>query len=318
MFDSRKKLVLALLGAWIVLSAVGVLLSTSHVISPRLEAMVSKSLASDAALASLTPRFQGLTGSFTGTVASVEQLERAYALAEEVLPMGSFQRQPAGLFLPPPATLPAAEEAAPATKPALVPAATEPVVVPQPPAPAVPVSSPTQTVADVSEPAPPPQMVASPAAPDALPVAPPQPPEGAGEQPVSAPAAAPGNEAALASEPAAPSPQPREVDEWTGTVFFAPDSSALHDSQLPILRRIAEDSQSRPDFRLRIISFADPRGDREFNTWLSQRRGDRVRNELSRLGVPLQVEVAVDFESDHSPVLENAEIQRRVELRYIR
>lgn len=317
MFDSRKKLVLALFGAWIVLSAVGVLLSTSHVISPRLEAIVSKSLASDAALASLTPRFQGLTGSFTGTVASVEQLERAYALADEVLPMGAFRRQPAGLFVPPPAKLPAAEEAAPATKPA--PAATEPAIVAQPPpAPAPPVPSPTQTVADVSEPAPPPQIVTSPTAPDALPVSLPQQPVGAVEQPVSPLAAVPGNEAALASEPAAPLPKPREVDEWTGTVFFAPDSSTLHDSQLPILRRIAEDSQSRPDFRLRIISFADPRGDREFNTWLSQRRGDRVRNELSRLGVPLQVEVAVDFESDHSPVLENAEIQRRVELRYIR
>lgn len=342
MFDFRKKLALALLAAWIALFALGALLFAPQVISPRLEAAVSKALASDAALASLTPHFQGFTGSFSGRVASVEQLERAYALANEALPIGSLRRQPDGLLVPAPVKAPASPEptAAPPSPPAL-PATPEPAPAQtvaqatETPA-ASPVKSPTapepppaQTVTQATEAPAAASPVMSPAAPEpalaqtvaqateASPAAPTTAPAPQIEAPMSAPEPAAGNEAALPSQ-AMPQPKAREVDEWTGTVFFAPDSSTLQESQLPILRRIAEDCRSRTDFRLRVISFADPRGDRDFNSWLSQRRADRVRAELSRLGVQLSVEVAVDFESDHSPVLENPEIQRRVELRYIR
>lgn len=332
MFEDRNKPSLVFLFAWILLTAVGGTLSLPNIVSPRLEAVARQALASDPSLTSLTPHFHGLKGWFSGTVSSADLLEKAYALAEPALPAGSFRRQPVEDFLPAPATLP--DE--PASPP------------PSPPAPALPapvsLAAADSPPVDTSKSEPLIATSATPPAPETPPAPAPVP-----APPATAPASEPGDLPDVASipgsrplvyipeewaddsaakmpaaQPPPPAPAPASSDaaaekhEWTGTVFFEPNSSTLHDSQLPILRRIAADSHSRTGSRLRILSFADPRGDPEFNTWLSRRRSERIRAELAQLGIDLEVEVAVDREPETSPILENPGIQRRVELHYVK
>ena len=362
MFEDGKKLVFGFLLAWVALFALCATFAIPQFVSPRLESVAREALRADTSLSSLTPHFKGLTGSFTGTLASAEQLERAYALAAPALPVGSFLRQPPEHFVLPQPSVPVAlvsdtpvaapkdseasslpvsaepaqalESTPPSAVPVSIPVTTQVASAP-PPAPSVPMEpapAPAQIAPEppVAAPAPapstasatitdsPPILLASSSGPASAPIeaAAPSP-----STPTPAPVVAdPAPPVATADSPvAAPvSSSPREVDEWTGTVFFQTDSSNLQDSQLPILKRIVEDSKSRPDYRLRIVGFADPRGDQDFNTWLSRRRAARVQSELAQLGVNLPVELAVDLESPNSPILDNPEIQRRVELRYIK
>jgi len=340
MFEARNYLVFAAVLAWCLLFAGLATVSSKRTVAPRLEAQAREALPRKAAFADLKPRFRGFTGWFSGTVPTTADLQEAQTIVANAVPVHRFHAQSGQALLAAPepsSTDPAASATAShGDKPAPA-SASEP----SPPADAVPESLPVALTTEnpplpnkehprnEGSPEPEPDIAASnsspppartpPVAPPAAPAAPPSEPKNLAYVPEEwdedwgQPGEAPAD-----PESEEPASTPPEIDEWAATIQFQSNSSQLSEKARRKLRSIVESSRERPDQRLHIVSYSDPRGDRAFNTWLGERRAHRIRRELSRMGASLDMEVYVEFEESSSPRLELPKVERRVEIRFVR
>jgi outer membrane protein OmpA-like peptidoglycan-associated protein len=78
---------------------------------------------------------------------------------------------------------------------------------------------------------------------------------------------------------------PRVVD--TLDVYFGFDRSDLDDGAQTALLAIVKELQANPGLTVELVGFTDPKGAREYNYQLSQRRVDAVRRFLVEKGVGL-------------------------------
>ncbi len=69
------------------------------------------------------------------------------------------------------------------------------------------------------------------------------------------------------------------------TVYFDFDSDVIKADYLPILQANADYLKKHSDARILIAGNTDPRGSREYNIGLAQRRADVVRQRLVMMGV---------------------------------
>lgn len=112
-------------------------------------------------------------------------------------------------------------------------------------------------------------------------------------------------------------PVPRRV-VLEETVQFEFDTAIVRGASYPVLDDVARLLRDHPEYRrVSIVGHADYQGDAEANLRLSQRRAERVRDELIRRGVdPARLVVSAVGESDPlvegRRVLDNR-INRRVE-----
>jgi outer membrane protein OmpA-like peptidoglycan-associated protein len=99
--------------------------------------------------------------------------------------------------------------------------------------------------------------------------------------PAPAPAPPPRPQAQAAAPTPAPAPVPRNY-----LVFFDHDSSQLTSAARSIIATAANNSKTAGTTRIVATGHTDRSGSDAYNQGLSQRRGDAVKGELVRLGVP--------------------------------
>ena len=70
--------------------------------------------------------------------------------------------------------------------------------------------------------------------------------------------------------------------------FFAYDSSSVRGQDSPVLKKLADCFTSGPlkGRQMRLVGHADPRGDRDYNYLLGQRRADNVKSAVVGAGMP--------------------------------
>jgi peptidoglycan-associated lipoprotein len=86
------------------------------------------------------------------------------------------------------------------------------------------------------------------------------------------------------------------------TVYFDFDSDVVKDEYLPILQANANYLKNHSDARILIAGNADPRGSREYNIGLGQRRADVVRQRLVMMGVNANQMRTVSYGSEKPAV----------------
>ena len=117
-----------------------------------------------------------------------------------------------------------------------------------------------------------------------------------------------------------------EVNPDTGkkfnTVYFAYDNSTIRADDMKLIRTNAAYLKSHPNATLRLEGNTDPRGSREYNIGLGQRRGNSVEDTMEMLGVPRAQLVVVSYGKEKLAVTGNSDadyiLDRRVEMVYER
>ncbi|MCD6045360.1 MAG: pal [Gammaproteobacteria bacterium] len=89
------------------------------------------------------------------------------------------------------------------------------------------------------------------------------------------------------------------------TVYFDFDSDVIKADYLPILQANADYLKKHPKARILIAGNADPRGSREYNIGLGQRRADVVRQRLTMMGVTANQMRTVSYGSEKPAVSGN-------------
>lgn len=113
-----------------------------------------------------------------------------------------------------------------------------------------------------------------------------------------------------------------QTGEQYNTVYFNFDSNVILDQYMPLIRTNAAYLKSHPDAVLRLEGNTDPRGSREYNIGLGQRRGNSVADALEMLGVARKQMVVVSYGKEKLAVQGDTEedyrLDRRVEMIYER
>ena len=78
------------------------------------------------------------------------------------------------------------------------------------------------------------------------------------------------------------------------SIFFDYDSNVVKEEYTPVVRSNAQYVAKRPT-KVTVEGNTDPRGSREYNLALGQRRADAVKQRLTLLGVPAQQIETVSF-----------------------
>ncbi|MBY0376997.1 MAG: peptidoglycan-associated lipoprotein Pal [Gammaproteobacteria bacterium] len=89
------------------------------------------------------------------------------------------------------------------------------------------------------------------------------------------------------------------------TIYFDFDSDVIKADYLPILQANANYLKGHPNARILIAGNADPRGSREYNIGLGQRRADVVRQRLVMMGVNANQMKTVSYGSEKPAVSGN-------------
>ena len=108
--------------------------------------------------------------------------------------------------------------------------------------------------------------------------------------------------------------------ERYNTVYFNYDSSTVAEKYMNIVRANANYLKSHPNAKLRLEGNTDPRGSREYNVGLGERRGNGVEDTMEMLGVPRKQLVVVSYGKEKLAAPGNTEedykLDRRVEMAY--
>jgi OOP family OmpA-OmpF porin len=136
-------------------------------------------------------------------------------------------------------------------------------------------------------------------------------------KPAPRPAAAPAPAAPPAAAPA-PAPAPAPAMARNYLVFFDFDKSNLTNEAMNIVRMAANNAKQGNVTRIRLTGHADRSGPDAYNQRLSQRRGDAVKDELVRMGIPAN-QIAVLARGEREPLVPTADgvrepQNRRVEI----
>jgi len=106
------------------------------------------------------------------------------------------------------------------------------------------------------------------------------------------------------------------------TVYFAFDSSAVEEKYNYIVQVNANYLKAHPSAHLRLEGNTDPKGSREYNIGLGQRRASSVEQRLMALGVSSQQLTPVSYGEERPAVPGDTEeayaLDRRVNLVYTR
>jgi peptidoglycan-associated lipoprotein len=128
----------------------------------------------------------------------------------------------------------------------------------------------------------------------------------------------------LGESSAFPGAEAGEVDAATGerknTVYFGYDQYTVHPTYMPIVEANAHYLKAHPRARVRLDGHTDPRGSREYNIGLGQRRGNQVAQQLEMMGVSSYQVTVVSYGKEKLAVSGNTEadfrLDRRVEIMY--
>lgn len=104
------------------------------------------------------------------------------------------------------------------------------------------------------------------------------------------------------------------------TIYFGFDRSTIESQYRHIIEANANYLKSHPNAKIRLEGHTDPRGSREYNVGLGQRRADQVANQLNALGVPHHEMVIVSYGKEKLASQGSSEddyhLDRRVEMIY--
>ena len=109
-----------------------------------------------------------------------------------------------------------------------------------------------------------------------------------------APALAPARPAPAASANASGTAAGAVTAPTQRSVYFDYDSNVVKEEYTPVVRYNAQYVAKRPT-KVTVEGNTDPRGSREYNLALGQRRADAVKQRLTLLGVPAQQIETVSF-----------------------
>lgn len=113
-----------------------------------------------------------------------------------------------------------------------------------------------------------------------------------------------------------------ETGEKYNTVYFNYDSNNILEQYMPMIRANATYLKENPNAQLRLEGNTDPRGSREYNIGLGQRRGNSVADALEMMGVPRNQFIVVSYGKEKLAVMgdneEDYRLDRRVEMIYER
>lgn len=115
-----------------------------------------------------------------------------------------------------------------------------------------------------------------------------------------------------------------EIDQRTGekknTVYFGYDQSTIPAKYMGVIEANAHYLKAHPNAKVRLEGHTDPRGSREYNIGLGQRRGVSVKEHMEMMGVHAHQMVVVSFGKERlaSPGSseEDYRLDRRVEIIY--
>ncbi len=115
-----------------------------------------------------------------------------------------------------------------------------------------------------------------------------------------------------------------KVDPTTGkkfnTVYFGFDQYSVNKEYMDMIHANANYLKAHPKARMRIEGHTDPRGSREYNIGLGQRRGNSVEEVLEMIGVSKHQLVIVSYGKEKLAVPgetdEDYKLDRRVEMVY--
>lgn len=115
-----------------------------------------------------------------------------------------------------------------------------------------------------------------------------------------------------------------EVDSATGekqnTVYFGYDQASIQPKYMHIIEANAHYLKAHPNAKVRLEGHTDPRGSREYNIGLGQRRGKSVEERMEALGLSPNQVVVVSYGKERLASPGNTEedyrLDRRVEIIY--
>lgn len=115
-----------------------------------------------------------------------------------------------------------------------------------------------------------------------------------------------------------------QVNASTGerynTVYFGYDQSSIEPRYMSIIEANAHYLKAHPNAVVRLEGHTDPRGSREYNIGLGQRRGNAVEQHLHQMGVPSNQIVVVSYGKEKLATVGDTEadyrLDRRVEIAY--
>ena len=105
------------------------------------------------------------------------------------------------------------------------------------------------------------------------------------------------------------------------TVYFDFDSSNVSQKYMYVVQANANYLKAHPSAKIRLEGNTDPRGSREYNIGLGQRRAAAVAQQLEAMGIPDSQLVTVSYGQERPAVDGNDEsafaLDRRVDIVYI-
>lgn len=130
--------------------------------------------------------------------------------------------------------------------------------------------------------------------------------------------------AGLGKDAAFPGAGAGELNEASGrknnTLYFGFDSNRVRPQYQPTLEANAKYLRTHPRAKLRLEGHTDPRGSREYNVGLGQRRANQVAEQLLLLGAEEDQLVRVSYGKEKLAALgddeEAYQLDRRVEMIY--
>ncbi|MBB70958.1 MAG: peptidoglycan-associated lipoprotein [Legionellales bacterium] len=104
------------------------------------------------------------------------------------------------------------------------------------------------------------------------------------------------------------------------TIYFGFDSSNVANEYRDVVQANAQYLRAHPNARVRLEGNTDPRGSREYNVGLGNRRSQQVADSLLALGIPAEQLVTVSYGQERPALLGNTEeayrADRRVDIVY--
>ncbi len=115
-----------------------------------------------------------------------------------------------------------------------------------------------------------------------------------------------------------------EVNPATGekynTIYFGYDSDTIPDRYMPVIQANVTYLKSHANAKVRLEGHTDPRGSREYNIGLGQRRGNSVADALEAMGIARSQFIVVSYGKEKLAVPGHSEedyrLDRRVEIIY--
>lgn len=108
--------------------------------------------------------------------------------------------------------------------------------------------------------------------------------------------------------------------EKSNTIYFGFDQVTIEPKYMQIIEENARYLKTHPNARIRLEGHTDPRGSREYNIGLGQRRGQRVDDQLQVLGIPARQLVVVSYGKEKlarvGTTADDYRLDRRVEIIY--